>query len=273
MKKKGLKSRPLPRKTVREYTPPKGRRPKGAIFRWGFMLFVAAWMFVLGIIVGRYATPVDFDPKRIEKELAELRAAEIQKEKERLKAEAKALYDMDLDFYEDLKRPVFAALPRASTSPAEDPMDASPAPPTEIKRSQSTKHNAPARQERKVVSPAPAIPQTPASAPSEPKPVTVTPKLATQKPPEPAPAKPRNETGQFAIQVASFVAASDADRTVVMLKRRGYFGAYRTEDNVPGLGKRYRVRIGQFRDSTSAREVLTQLRSTANFRDAYMFKQ
>ena len=235
------------------------------------MLFVAAWMFVLGIIVGRYATPVDFDPKRIEKELAELRAAEIQKEKERLKAEAKALYDMDLDFYEDLKRPVFAALPRASTSPAEDPMDASPAPPTEIKRSQSTKHNAPARQERKVVSPAPAIPRTPASAPSEPKPAT--PKLATQKSPEPAPAKPRNETGQFAIQVASFVAASDADRTVVMLKRRGYFGAYRTEDNVPGLGKRYRVRIGQFRDSTSAREVLTQLRSTANFRDAYMFKQ
>ena len=259
---------------MREYTPPKERRPKGAVFRWGFMLFVAAWMFVLGIIVGRYATPVDFDPKRIEKELAELRAAEIQKEKEQLKAEAKALYDMDLDFYEDLKNPAIAAVPAAPRPPADDPVDARPAPPTEIKRSQSTKHNAPARQERKITAPARA--ETPASVPSVSK--SATPKMATPKPPapetpEPSPAAPRNETGQFAIQVASFAAASDADRTVVMLKRRGYFGAYRTEDNIPGLGTRYRVRIGQFRDSTSAREVLTQLRGTASFRDAYILKQ
>lgn len=262
MKKKGLKSRPLARKTAREYQPPKEKVPKSPVFRWGFMLFVATWMFVLGIIVGRYATPVDFDPKRIEKELAELRAAEIQKEKERLKAEAKALYDMDLEFYEDLKNPG-----RALGLPAADPVVESPPSSPEIKRAQSTKHNAPARQDRRVVSP--ASPKTQASA-TTPKPSR--PKPSVPKPPAPAPAVPANQTGRYAIQVASFAAAPDADRMVAKLKGQGYAGVYRTEDKVAGIGIRYRVRVGQFKNSTSARGVLTRLKNKDNFRDAYILR-
>lgn len=253
---------------AQEYAPPKERGPKSPVFRWGFMVFVAAWMFVLGIIVGRYATPVDFDPERIEKELAELRAAEIQKEKAQLTAEAKALYDMDLDFYKDLQHSPGAAGSPAADQPPADHMDEPPASSREVKRPQSTKSSALARQDRKIVSPAAA--RTQASPPSSSPTPSPASRPAASKPA--VPAGPPKETGRFAIQVASFVAASDADRTVAMLKQRGYAGAYRTEDDVPGLGVRYRVKIGQFGDSESAREALAQLRDRDKFRDAYLFR-
>jgi cell division septation protein DedD len=245
MKKKGLKARPPARKTAREYTPPKERGVKGPVFRWGFLLFVAVWMFVLGIIVGRYATPVDFDPRRIEKELAELRAAEIQKEKERLKAEAKALYDMELDFY--------VALPSPAKAPSSPAVDDPPTAPPETKRPLSTKPSTPAGSESRIVPPAPRAPAPP-------------------KPPAPDAAEARYAPGRYAIQVASFVVASDADRTVALLKRRGYAAAYRTEDHVPGYGLRYRVRIGPFRDTRAAGGVLAQLKEMDRFRDAFILK-
>lgn len=262
MNKRGLKSRPLPRRAAREYTPPKERGIKGPIFRWGFLLFVAVWMFVLGIIVGRYATPVDFDPKRLEKELAELRAAEIQKEKEQLQADAKALYDLELDFY--------SALPSAPRGPAPgsapaDPSDKAKAGPTVTKRPLSTKHSVQARVEERPAA-SPPVGEEPAPAASALKPVA----------PKSAPPKPARKEGppeRLAIQVASFLTAADADRAVAMLKGRGYQGAYRTEDTVPGMGIRYRVRIGQFTDGASAREALGRLRNTDHFPDAYLFRQ
>ncbi len=243
MKKKGLKSRPQARKTAREYTPPKERSIKGPIFRWGFLLFVAAWMFALGIVVGRYATPVDFDPMQIERELAELREAEIQKEKARLKAEAKALYDMDLDFYVELPSP------ERSLSPIDEP----PTAPTEIKRPRSTKPSGGEMAQHHVVPPSTSN-RTASSSTA------------------PAPPVPRSRSGRYAIQVASFVKADDADRMVALLQQRGYAGAYRTEDHVPGYGLRYRVRIGPFKDAGDAGGVLTKIRDMDRFQDAFILK-
>lgn len=260
MNKRGLKSRPLPRRAAREYTPPRERGIKGPIFRWGFLLFVAVWMFVLGIIVGRYATPVDFDPKRLEKELAELRAAEIQKEKEQLQADAKALYDLELDFYSAL--PSSSRGPTPNPVPADSPDKEKPAS-TVTKRPLSTKHSIPARQEER-----PAAPSLPDGG--EPAPPV---RALKPAPPKPEPARQEGSPERLAIQVASFLTASDADRAVDMLKGRGYPGAYRTEDMVPGMGVRYRVRIGRFADAASAREALGRLRNTDHFPDAYLFRQ
>ncbi|WP_373501982.1 SPOR domain-containing protein [Desulfococcus sp.] len=262
MNKRGLKSRPLPRKAAREYTPPRERGIRGPIFRWGFLLFVAVWMFVLGIIVGRYATPVDFDPKRLEKELAELRAEEVQKEKERLKAEAKALYDLELDFYNAL--PSSAKTPAPEPAGVDDPGGDRPASPM-IKRPLSTKHSAEARQEARTGSP--PSPEAGGDSPVR------APKPAPSEPMAPEPAPRGIAADRLAIQVASFVTASDADRTVAMLKGKGYAGVYRTEDTVPGIGIRYRVRIAQFTDAASAREALGRLRNTDHFRDAYLFRR
>ena len=262
MNKRGLKSRPLPRRAAREYTPPKERGIKGPIFRWGFLLFVAVWMFVLGIIVGRYATPIDFDPKRLEKELAELRAAEIQKEKEQLQADAKALYDLELDFYSALPGSSKGQTP--SSSPVEKPAKEKPAA-TVTKRPLSTKRSIQSRVEERP-------------APSSPVGEEVTPAVKALKPAvpksaAPEPARKEGPSERLAIQVASFLTAADADRAVAMLKGRGYPGAYRTEDAVPGMGIRYRVRIGQFTDAASAREALGRLRNTDHFPDAYLFRQ
>ncbi len=66
--------------------------------------FVAAGMFVLGVLVGRGTSPVQFDIEKLAKELAALKEAVIKKELTRFKIDLKAANDKtDLGFYEALK--------------------------------------------------------------------------------------------------------------------------------------------------------------------------
>jgi hypothetical protein len=58
-------------------TKSKGSEKKSKI-AWGkalLVLFVAAWMFVLGVLVGRGSAPVHFDIMELQKELETLRRA------------------------------------------------------------------------------------------------------------------------------------------------------------------------------------------------------
>ena len=45
------------------------------------VLFVAAWMFALGIFVGRKSVPVAFDIDKLQKELEGLKKADIEKQR------------------------------------------------------------------------------------------------------------------------------------------------------------------------------------------------
>jgi len=48
---------------------------------WIFLIiFVSAWMFVLGVLVGRDTVPVKFDIEKLQKELVALKEAVIRKE-------------------------------------------------------------------------------------------------------------------------------------------------------------------------------------------------
>lgn len=68
------------------------------------IVFVAAWMFVLGIFVGRGTAPVKFDIENFQKELAALKEAVIKKGQERFKiGKDPAGAKMELGFYEALK--------------------------------------------------------------------------------------------------------------------------------------------------------------------------
>jgi cell division protein FtsN len=75
--------------------------------RWGVIFlvffFISAWMFFLGVLVGRNTAPVEFDMDKIRKELAYLR-------KQALKAEESAqkinLEKEPLEFYEVLPKKV-----------------------------------------------------------------------------------------------------------------------------------------------------------------------
>jgi len=74
---------------------------------WIALVFVASlWMFILGVFVGRGMAPVEFDIQGIQQELADLKAALIRQEQERLE-QSNASVDTsevpELGFYEALK--------------------------------------------------------------------------------------------------------------------------------------------------------------------------
>ena len=82
----------------------KGANGKGTTTWICLIFFVSAWMFVLGIFVGRGTAPVKFDVENIQKELAALKQAVIKEGRERFKnSKDPANTEMELGFYEALK--------------------------------------------------------------------------------------------------------------------------------------------------------------------------
>jgi len=75
------------------------------------IFFVSAWMFVLGIFVGRGTSPVKFDIENLQKELAALKEAVVKEGQERFKiGRDPASAKMELGFYEALKETTPSAL-------------------------------------------------------------------------------------------------------------------------------------------------------------------
>lgn len=71
---------------------------------WGVAFFVAVWMFGLGVLVGRGTAPVHFDMEKLQNELAALKQAVQNEEKNRLTPSSEKLSKGDnLEFYEALK--------------------------------------------------------------------------------------------------------------------------------------------------------------------------
>ena len=82
--------------------------PRKTLLTWGGVtLFIAAWMFVLGILVGRGTAPVNLEVGKLEKELADLKAAMTRKEHAKINAQTsgKGSDKPQLGFYEALKDP------------------------------------------------------------------------------------------------------------------------------------------------------------------------
>ena len=88
--------------TKKKPSPPS--KHKGFALRLFLIFFVSAWMFILGIIVGRGTAPVRFDIEKLKKELAALKETNIKQQEKRYKIHRDAGSDKtDLRFYEDLK--------------------------------------------------------------------------------------------------------------------------------------------------------------------------
>jgi len=243
MKRNGIRPRPLTtafsyqQSQMKPFAPVLGKDGASELFRWSFTLFVAVWMFVLGIIVGRVTTPTDFDINAIEKELARLRDAEIEKDREEISTGLAKLNDTQLDFYDDLRT--------ASPSQGIVPQPSPPLEVPEIKRA-VPKKSIP-EQEKK---------QMPAEA-SLPMPIP----------------QPGNVEMTVAIQVASFATQADADRGAAILKEKGYSGIFVTHEDVPGVGIRYRIKMGYFKNRSDAGMVLERLKKREFFKDAYIFNR
>jgi cell division protein FtsN len=206
---------------------------KGVWFWIVSIFFISAWMFVLGILVGRGTAPVRFDIHQIQKELAELKKKTLKEALHRFKIDKETLEDKpDLDFYEALKTS------KEEISLPEQPVKEGKTPPP------------PEAAEAKALSGADT---------AEPEPVRR--KASASEPKKnPTPAAPAGQSDeQLSIQVASVKEGKDADRLVAQLKSKG-FPAYRTLAKIPGKGIWFRVRVGPYKNRGEADRTLRRLK-------------
>jgi cell division septation protein DedD len=205
---------------------------------WGqylLVFFVAAWMFVLGVLVGRGTAPVHFDTRALQNELAALRDAMMKKDREALEKAIRGEDDKaPLEFYEALKKdgPDTAVQLPAAQAPAGGPSAPSPAaealtPPHKSRSAVMTK---------KAVVPAEPVAATP-------------PSTATHV---------RAATGNLTLQVASLKDTAAAQRIVANLKKDGY-PAYLSRTVIPGRGIWFRVRVGSYEGPEQAAADMDRL--------------
>ena len=202
------------------------------------IFFASAWMFILGIFVGRGTAPVQFDIEKLQKELVALKEAVIKKELGRFKIDPNAADSKtNLGFYEALKDT------RGST------------------KEYNSLHAEISEQKRKSPAKKTGSEKTGSEKTGSEK--TGSEKTGSVKAPkkEKAPAlDKKNEAGKnFTIQVASLKKPEAADRVVKKLMKKGY-RAYITSVKIPGKGIWYRVRIGDFKTKAEAMSALDRLK-------------
>ena len=217
---------------------------KGMLVWIGLFLFVATWMFVLGILVGRGIAPVNLETESLEQELAELKALVLKKEQAKVEKQAagKGSDKPQLGFYEALKDPKDEKRYKTPVAPKPKP----------------------ATKPRPVVKPVPKPPPKPAAAEKKApaaKPVPAAAQKPAPKPaPAPAPAVAAAKKGRYAIQVSAVKDVNSAAKLVDRLRKKGY-RAYQIRSEVPGKGVWYRVRVGAYESRDAAGATLKKLRA------------
>jgi DedD protein len=198
---------------------------KGLILWIGLTLFVCAWMFVLGILVGREMVPVKFDIEELQNELAALKESVIKKELDQYKIESNTDDSKtNMGFYETLKKTGGGV--KLNNDTIKDQKKPQPKKTASlVKKKMPVKKNS-----------------------SAPKIENFESKKATQN------------NYKFTIQVASLKDSGVADKFVNGLKKRGY-PAYRSIGKVPGKGIWYRVRVGYFNSRSEADPMLKRLKN------------
>jgi len=228
------KKAPLPKKPILVLS-------RRAIIGWAcFIFFVCAWMFVVGVLVGRDTAPIKFDIAGIQKKLEAAREDLENKERSRIQGKSGIAKDKTKrDFYEALRdNREDTQLDKKKLSPSIS-KKAAPHPAKKPPRSTDDKAD------RKITEKKPSPEKKPTKPP--------------QKPSNASKSKNRPSVKTYTIQAASVKNARDADRLVAELKKTG-FHAYRAIGKVPGKGIWYRVRVGKYRNKTDARNTMQKLK-------------
>lgn len=197
---------------------------------WGryLLLFsVAAWMFILGVLVGRGSAPVEFDTQALQKELAALRDSMVKKERDAIERAIRGEGEKtSLGFYEDLKKDGPDTTVRARD------------------RSVRGSHSSaalPHKQRAAIMHKKKSIPVKPAGQAA-----SGNKRAATAR------------KGKLTIQVASLKDAKAAQRIVANLKKDGY-PAYLSKHEAGGEGPWFRVRVGRYPDDREAAADIARL--------------
>jgi len=210
------------------------------------IFFVCAWMFGIGVLVGRGTSPLKIDINELQKKL-QLAKTELKK-KEQMQTPKKsdsANGKPELEFYETLKKnnedDIISEIPLG----LENEKKAAPAFPKAPAKPKKESQKRLTRIHKKIIESA-----APANQPAE-----------TSPPPPTAPtARAALPIGNpYTIQVAAFKAAGDADKLVAELTQKG-FSAYRAIGKIPGKGIWYRVRVGEFNTKAEAGSTIAKLK-------------
>jgi cell division septation protein DedD len=223
-------------KTPSSKQPSSKKQTRKGLIPWiGVTLFACAWMFVLGIFVGRETAPVRFDIEKLQNELTALKERVVKKELDQYNIDSNAdVTKTKMKFYEALKK-------TGRDDRLNDNMIKQQKKPIPEKSASLSKVKMPghidglAQKEKKS-----GFKKSPKATP---------PAVGKQDP------AGKNVT----IQVASMKASSDADKLVSKLKKEGY-PAYRTIGKIPGKGIWFRVRVGYFKNRTEAGLMLKRLK-------------
>ena len=219
MDKKTPKDRPSPIK--KKFSLPLTR--KGVLLWISLFTVVFAWMFALGILVGRETVPLKFDIKVLEKKLTALKDADLRKELLRLKIDKNTEDEKpDFGFYEALKTEKDDIhLPAKPVEEKKEPLS------SEAKAEEAQKKNS-----------------------KEPKETAKNTDTASRK---------AGPATKLTVQVASVKDVQDAGRLIISLKKKG-FPAYMSTATIPGKGIWYRVLVGTYEDRTQANRTLSELK-------------
>jgi cell division septation protein DedD len=214
---------------------------------WLFIIFfLCAWMFILGVLVGRGTAPVKFDIAAIEKKLAGSTKtdSDAQPEMPAQKDELEVKDKTKLDFYEALKEN------------REDPKTPElQQPKVDDRKVEETPEGTVAQE------PPPDKSAAQKAAPEESKTAVIAPNKEPkqEKTKVPAVAKTNTVGPTYTIQAASVRDPKDADRLVEKLKKAGY-PAYRQIGKIPGKGVWFRVRVGEYKGKAEAMGVMEKLK-------------
>ena len=237
--KKNQKKKPTPGKQAIAYSLTR----KGMTTWFCLIFFICAWMFVLGVLVGRGTAPVHFDISALQKELADLRKAVIKKDEKRYTIRQTSNSGKpDLDFHETLKKKKDDSENFAGRFAKTD--------------------KSPLSEELKSVRAADAPEALPRKAKTSLKSLTFKNKIVNSKAVQPKTVAGRvgkHPVGQFIIQVASIKDSKQADKMTADLKTRGY-QAYRVSAGIPGKGTWHRVRVAGFQTRAAGEAGLKRLK-------------
>ena len=210
------------------------------------IFFVAAWMFVIGVLVGRGTAPVKFNIDKLKKKL------QISQNEPKKQADARTQTDSrisedktKLDFYEALKEDredeklLEKELPKVIAKKPESASEKSAA----SKKDNSKKQPADTETKTKAT-------RTPTKKESV---KSASKQKVTSKNPS------TSNSTVYTIQAASMKDSKDADRLVAKLKKQGY-PAYRVIGKISGKGIWFRVRVGEYKTKAAARGTVEKLK-------------
>lgn len=212
-------------------------------------IFIAGWIFLLGVMVGRGTSPVEFDTLKFQKRLETI-AREFGKKKEPQKK-------IDLKFYEVLDHPV----PEEGPVPKKNSMEIipkkEPAAATDVIPEKKSRKKTTIKKQENISSPDSEI-KKPLPV-NNPEPVPVISKSADlQKTKAQVPVmRPDISKGAYTIQVSAHSAFKDAVTQMALLEEKG-FSTYRVKGEKDGVTW-YRVRTGSFASYDEAKAFQEKL--------------